>query len=550
MTTFSILHLFSLAGGVSLFLYGMQQGEKNLKNFSASRLKAALAVITHNRLLAYLFGAMATVATQSSSATTVMLVGLASARVVSLQQTLGMILGAGLGTTITVQLFAFKFQELAPLLIAIGFILSLTKKNRFFSRYGHLILAAGLVFFGMKMMADSVAPLKAIPVIHHLIGASLHNPFFGLMTSFLFTAVVQSSAATLAMVIAIAQSLSANDAMPLTIGAYLPMVLGANMGTCATAFLATIGAATEGKRVAWAHFAFKLAGAVMVFPLIQPIETLAGSWRLSPAFGIALTHTGYNLLLAIIFLPLLRQSARLLSRLVPEGNGRASPGYHCHFLHAKALAIPGLALTQAGREIVRMAEMVRAMARTGLAIINEYSVTRRQEIVEADDYVDYLHESILKYLTQLSQSELTTEDSIKAYELIMVTTDLEHIGDTLSKSIVTLAEKADLSIMPFPGSEREELAHFFGKTCDLLDQSIESFSYNNKELASMVYDRRHELIKRFDRYTERHIGAMYSNHDPALTQTAIYVDLLEEINRINTYSIRLAAHVLEIYRVE
>ncbi len=548
MSTFSIIDLFYLAGGVSVFLYGMQLGEKNLKTFGAARLRRIIALITRHRILAFLAGFALTVLTQSSSATTVMLVGLAAANLLTLHQSLGMILGSDLGTTLTVQLFAFKFHELAPLLIAIGFLLHFQQKSPRLARYGSLILSFGFVFFGMKMMSDAVASLRTVPQVSDLIETSLRNPFLGLALGTVFTAVVQSSAATLAICISLATAYSGGADPAISVAGFIPLVLGANLGTCATAFISTIGANAEGVRIAWAHFAFKLAGVALIFPLF-----LIGDW--SPLFSgmdyriaIAGAHTAFNLILAVLFLPFLKGFSTAIARLVRQ------PAVHCgayrlEHIHQKALELPALALTQASREIERTAQIVLRMVRDSRLLIDTYEPDIQARIQEADDKIDFLHEEIIRYITHLSQAELGHESSTKAYELIMVINDLEHIGDLVSKSIVVFAKKIDACETPLPEKERTELHDFFDKTIACLADALDAFSRGDQIDARTILDRQRQIQSLFETYCERHFERLYVNHDPTLLQTAIHVDLLEEINRVNALSARIAAHMLKMYRI-
>jgi phosphate:Na+ symporter len=547
MTTFSVFDLFFLAGGVCLFLYGMQLGEKNVTAFGASRLRRIIALITRHRLLAFAAGFALTVFTQSSSATTVMLVGLAAANLLTLHQSLGMILGSDLGTTLTVQLFAFKFHELAPLFIAIGFICGFQRKSARLARYGSLILAFGFVFFGMNMMAQSVAPLRSIPWVRAAIEASLRNPLWGLLMGTAFTAIVQSSAATLAICISLAESYATPSGPAFGFASYLPLVLGANLGTCATAFLSTVGANAEGARVAWAHFLFKAAGAALVFPLLFAFDWSSLIGGVDIRVAIAGAHTLFNLGLAIAFLPFLKGVSAMITRRAPVVRAQAGR-YHLAHIQKRSLALPALALTQASHEISRMAGMVRAMMRDGRRLIEAYDPDLHARVRDADDEVDYLHEEIIRFITHLSQAELDHEASVKAYESIMVTNDLEHIGDLLSKSVVTFAHKIDACAAPLPERERRELLDFYDRAARLLDTALDAFHRGDRAAARTTLDQQPAVQRLFERYCDRHFSRLYANHDPSLLQTAIHVDLLEEINRINVLTFRITAHVLTIYR--
>ncbi|MBD3390740.1 MAG: hypothetical protein GF418_01785, partial [Chitinivibrionales bacterium] len=462
VASFSILHIFSLACGLSIFLYGMQQGEKNLRSLGSSRIRRIVNAVTRHRLLAFAAGILVTILTQSSSATTVLLVGLASANLLTLNQSMGMILGSDLGTTLTVQLFAFKFHHIAPLLIAAGFLMTFQRRSKPARRYGNLVLAFGFVFFGMKLMSDSVEPIRHLPSVALVIENSLHNPLLGLLVATVFTAIVQSSAATLAILISLALTTGTSAEAP-TLAAYFPLILGANLGTCATAFLSTLRAHTEGIRVAWAHFLFKAAGVLLFFPLAVPLQRLVETSAATMPVQIAMAHTAFNVAIAALFLPTVQFFGTFIERHV-RYSGVLQKQFELRYLHSSALSIPVLALGQAVREIDRMSESVISMLENSRRLIHHFSPDLKDAVVSADDQVDFLHEHIVEFVTQLSQSELDEQESAHAYEVLMVTTDLEHIGDIVSKSIAAFAQKMDESRLPFPDDEKQHVLDFYSKS--------------------------------------------------------------------------------------
>ncbi|MFP4415941.1 MAG: Na/Pi cotransporter family protein [Fibrobacterota bacterium] len=547
MNQFSILDLFSLAAGISIFLYGMQLGEKNLRSFSGKRLRDLITIITRNRLLAFASGLILTVLTQSSSATTVMLVSLASANLLTLHQSLGMILGSSLGTTLTVQLYAIKFQEVAPLLIAVGFFLSLRPKTSRANAYGKLVLSFGFVFFGMKMMSDSVVPLRSLPAAQSIIHNSLAYPFLGLAIGTLFTAVVQSSAATLAILITLAAGFSQQAGADLV--SFIPLILGANLGTCATALISMTRANAEGHRVAWAHFLFKFAGVALFLPLIPQAAAIIEHITQSMPLQIAFTHTVFNLTISILFLPFLKNFSAFIQKTIKPRKTKKAV-FEVRFIQQEAPAFPVLALTQASREISHMSTRVHAMVEKGKELIQSFSPQLKAKIKEMDDEVDYLHEKIVGYLTGLSENELTAEDSRRSYELLMITTDLEHIGDIVSKSIVVFAKKLCEASSPLPSKEQKELFSFYEEAVYLFSQTMKAFENNNRSVAREVFEKRATLYARFESYCKHHFERLYHHHDSSLHQTAIHVDLMEEINRINLFTFRISAHLLGIAKAE
>jgi phosphate:Na+ symporter len=548
MGHFTILDFLTLLCGITLFLYGMQLGEKNLKKLSKARLRQMIGAITKHRLTAYLTGFGTTLVTQSSSATTVMLVGLASVQLMTLRQSLGVILGSDLATTITVGLFAFKFYLIAPLLIAIGFVLSFSKKPGT-SLTGKLILAVGFVFYGMHLMAQAADSLRTVPFVLDALNKSFTNPWVGILAGTLVTALIHSSAATLTIVIALAQNYTFPNGSTPGLGEFLPIVLGANIGTCATAFLAILQADADGVRVAWAHFSFKVIGTLIALPFVWLLSHFNVTVGWPCAFQIAALHTAFALYISAVFLPLLPLFDRAIRRLVVIKSAE-NQRFQTQFLHENVLSMPVLAISQAVKEISRMSEIVERMVAACFDLIKNYDYGRSKHIVDQDDEVDFLHEQILTFLTRIAREELGPEEAARSNELVMVTTDIEHIGDIASKSLTEFAEKIDASATQLSIEGKQEINELFETTIALLRQALASFTISDTGLARTIYDKKPQIKELFSTYVERHMARLYNQQKESLQTDAIHVDLLEEINRINHFTFRIAAHVLKIYRAE
>lgn len=547
MLTFTIFDFFSLLCGLAIFLYGMQQGEKNLRIVGGSDLRKLIGIITRHRLSAFIAGMVTTLLTQSSSATTVMLVSFASARLMTVGQSLGMILGADLGTTFTVQLFAIKFYQIAPLLIAVGFFCTMGPAQKKLSAYGKLIMAMGFIFFGMHMMTQSVTPLRTLPQFEKIMHSSLTNPWYGLLAGTIITAIIHSSAATLAILIAILETLqTTNGCVPSAVEIF-PIVMGANLGTCATAFISTIKSEIEGSRVAWAHFLFKFIGIIIVFPFTGFIKyvNVGGS----PAFQIAVYHTLFNLLISLLFLPVLPLFERLILKFIKSGKKEAQR-YHTTYLHEQTLSLPVLAISQAKKEIQNMAELLASIIDESKDLIHSFNTQKKTNLVVRDDEIDYLHKEIIAFLTRISREELNSDGAAKVYGLIMITTDLEHIGDTVSKGIAPLAERIESSPLPLSNEGRQEILDFFETTSANFKEVIAAFTMNDHILAGSVFGRKKEVYKLYDQLFEHHMNRLYNRKPESLQTTSIHSDLLEEIRSINHFSFRIADHILNIYKAE
>jgi phosphate:Na+ symporter len=549
MSSFTMFNFFTLLCGIALFLYGMQQGEKNLKRFGVTRLRQIIAAATKHRITAYIAGFVTTLLTQSSTATTVLLIGFASVQLITLRQSLGVILGADFASSMTLQLFAFKFYIFAPLLIAAGFALSFVQKTNRTTLAGKLILAAGFVFYGMGLMADAAGTLNSYPVVQRLLQGSFTNPWIGLAIGTLLTLIIQSSAAALAIIITLANTFVFADGSAPGLANFFPLVLGANIGTCSTAFLAIMNAETEGIRVAWAHLAFKIAGSLLALPflLVLPHVTFAASWPV--ALQIAALHSTFNLFLAVLFLPAITLFDRAIRGCVVPRK-KTSGRFETQFLHEKVLPFPVLAISQAVKEISRMSDIVVQMVEDSLQLIQSYDFRTADRITDRDDEVDYLHEQIMTFLTHIAREELGQDEASRSYELIMVTTDIEHIGDIVSKSITLFAEKIDRSPTPLSQEGLREIVAFFETSLNLLREALAAFTISDSELARRIFERKEAVKVQFTSFVNRHMDRLYRGKTESLQTSPIHVDLLEEIERINHFTFRIAAHILKIYRAE
>ncbi|HBH00512.1 MAG TPA: Na/Pi cotransporter, partial [Candidatus Rokubacteria bacterium] len=363
--------LLALFGGMALLLYGIQLTGEGLQRAAGARLRGLLTGLARNRVVALGSGATVTAIIQSSSATTVMLIGFVSAGLMTFRQTLGVILGADIGTTFTVQLIAFRLTDWALLLVGVGFTIVFVARRRAGKDVGQALLGFGLIFLGLKLILDGVAPLKTSPLAVQLLASAGESPVLAVLTAAIFSALVHSSAATIGLALALA-----TEGL-LSLDGAVAIVLGANIGTCATALAASVGTSAEAKRVATAHIAFKLLGAALVFPLIEPFAAVIATTAADPARQVANAHTLFNLGISLVFLPFTPVAARAIESLVPEDQPGDNP-FRVRYLDERALDQPSLALGQATREALRMADVVQGMLRDVPVVF----ATANQELLE------------------------------------------------------------------------------------------------------------------------------------------------------------------------
>ncbi|HEY7870890.1 MAG TPA: Na/Pi cotransporter family protein, partial [Methylomirabilota bacterium] len=342
--------LLALFGGLALLLYGMQLIGEGLQRVAGGHLRHLLTRMTRTRLAAVASGALVTAIIQSSSATTLMLIGFVSAGLVTFPQSLGVILGADIGTTFTVQLLAFKIQELSLLLVGVGFAMAFFARRGLVKSVGQVALGFGFIFLGMKVMNDGLAPLAEHDLTRQVLVALADNQFLALLVGAVLSAGMASSAATIGLLL----SLGHQGLLPLA--AAIPVVLGANIGTCATALAASMRSSSDARRVAVAHIAFKVLGVALVFPVIGGLTTFIAQTAADPARQIANAHTFFNVAISALFLPFAPWAARVITAMVPEEERGDNP-YRTRYLDDRYLDQPALAIGQATREALRMGDV-------------------------------------------------------------------------------------------------------------------------------------------------------------------------------------------------
>jgi phosphate:Na+ symporter len=432
-----------LLGGLALFLLGLELLTRSLRSVSGEALKPLLARLSRNPVSAAASGAVSTAAVQSSSVTTVLVIGFVSAGLLSLKQATGVIIGANLGSTTTAQLIAFDVARFSLLLVAVGFATRALGRLSWVADAGGAVLGAGLLFLGMGTMSGAVAPLRDSPAFAGFLVAE-PNLVLALLAGLVFTAVVQSSAATVGVVIVLAaQGL-------LSLPAAIAVTLGANVGTCVTAGLAAIGRSRPAVRAAVVHVLVNVLGVLVWVAFIHELaafvtwlspttDGLGGTARLAAEAPrqVANAHTVFNLVNTVLLLGFTAPLARLAERLVPDGPAdaeRRDPRY----LDDELLKTPSVALDMARLEIVRLAERVQVMVEAILPAALTGSARQLRTVADLDHDVDRLHRLIVVYLAHIGQKNLTEEQSTRMLQLLSIADHLEQIGDVVETNLVTV----------------------------------------------------------------------------------------------------------------
>jgi phosphate:Na+ symporter len=538
-----------LLGGLALFLFGMEQMADALKAVAGERMKIILAKLTTNRFMGAATGAFVTAIIQSSSVTTVLVVGFITAGLMSMAQSIGVIMGANIGTTITAQIVAFKVTKFALLMVAGGFGMLFFSKQEKVKQYGGMLMGLGLVFFGMSVMSEAMSPLRSYQPFLDLM-TRMENPIIGILVAAGFTGLIQSSSATTGIVIVMATQGF------ITLEAGIALAFGANIGTCVTAMLASIGKPREAVRAAVVHVLFNVFGVLLwvgFIPQLAEFVTwlspthpgLAGTDRLAAEAPrqIANAHTVFNIANTLIFIGFTSQFARVVEKLVPDKPIEEIIIAQPKYLDEELLETPSLALDRARLEIGHMGGRVKAMLQDIMTAIINNNRSMLNNIARIDDEVDILHGHIVTYLGQVSQKALTEQQTKILVNLMAAANDLENIGDIIETDMVYLGNEG-IDTKVSISQETQEILHklhdIVSLTAELaIDAVIESDERAAHEVIAMKSDI-NRLMESAALHETRRLVAEEPNRLAAYT---LEMDLIEKLKRIYYFAKRMAKTV-------
>jgi phosphate:Na+ symporter len=541
-----------LFGGMALFLYGLDKMGTALKVIAGEKMRLVLWRVTRTRLLSLITGAFVTAIVQSSTVTTVLLIGFISARLMSLAQALGAILGAGIGTTITAQLLAFKLDEYALIPVAIGWLMTFLYKDEGKNQFGHALLGIGLIFYGISLMSNSMGPLRDYQPFVDLM-SHMSDPLYGILIGTLFTALVHSSAATLAVAIA----LGSQGLIDLPAG--MALMFGANVGTCFTASIAAIGKQREAVRAAVANVAFKVIGVALLLPLmvyfielvvyISPtapagLEGKAADAAVLPR-QIANAHTVFNVLLALLFLPFTAQIARLLTLTIPDkplDDEEMQPKFLDDFL----LPTPSLAMNAARSEIRRMGREVCEMMRTIMVAVLEGTPAELKALRGRDEDVDSLYGHIVEYLGKISKTTLSDSQTNEMMGMMEATHHLESIGDLIEVNLVQLGLRRQANNVVVSEKTAQMLTTLHQVVNSAVEDSLLAITDLNKASAMRVINMKGDLKQLANAALKHQTTRLVADEKNRVKTFAVEMDIIDKLQRIYFHSSRVAKSALRI----
>lgn len=534
MTTLYILSFF---GGIMLILYGMKLVGDGLQRAAGARLRGFLLSATRNRFMGVGVGALSTALLQSSSATTVMLVGFAGSGVLGLGETMGVILGADIGTTLTVQLIAFKIYDYSIALIGVGILLMFLSKRGVGREIGQAVLGFGFVFFALKILMETFYPIAHNPLWTATMLSLSSDPLAGIIIAALLTALFHSSAATLGLAI------TAAHAGLLTLDSAMPIVLGANIGTCVSAIVSSLGASIDARRVALAHVLFKVVGVLAVLPFLGLFTQLVGASTGDVARQVANAHTFFNIAIAVCFLPFTAPFTRLVKLLLPDR--LVSKRFGPRYLDPIVLTSPTLALVQASRESLRSADIVQEMLARSISVFERNDRALLERIESMDDDVDLLDREVKLYLTKLSRESMSEGEAGRELEIMLFSDNMENIGDVIDKNLMDLARKKINSGLSFSKEGLEEIKTLHNKVMENFGMGVAAFAGSDVDLAHKLVTHKSKLSELEREFRSAHIDRLQRGLKESLDTSSIHLDVLTNLKRINSYITNVAYPILE-----
>ena len=543
-----IFSVFTLCGGLAFFLYGMSVMSSGLEKAAGGRLEQMLKKMTANPFKSLLLGADITIAIQSSSAMTVMLVGLVNSGIMELSQTVGVIMGSNIGTTLTawilslagiesdaVWLRMLKPESFSPIVAFIGIILIMVSKDDRRRSAGSIMVGFAVLMYGMELMSDSVSPLADMPQFSAILTA-FTNPILGVVVGAVFTGVIQSSAAS----VAILQALSLTGGI--TYGMALPIIMGQNIGTCVTALLSSIGVNRNARRVAVVHISFNLIGTVVFLVLFFGTDLFFHfpfmDVQIDPV-GIAMVHSIFNIATTLMLLPFSKQLVRIANMVIPDVAGEQK----FTFVDSRLLATPSVAIAECNNKTVEMAKIAEETIVKALSLLDRYDEKVAGEVKVNEDKLDLYEDKLGTTLVQLSSKALSDTDSRKVSKQLHTIGDFERIGDH-AVNLWKAAEEIHVKGIHFSSQAEEELRTLTAALKEILDITTEAFSRDDIRLAKQVEPLEQVIDCLIADIKSNHIVRLQNGHC-TIEMGFVLSDILTNCERVSDHCSNIAVAQIE-----
>lgn len=531
--------LIKLIGGLGLFLYGMKIMGDGLENAAGDRLKGILEKVTSNKFVAVAVGTVVTMVIQSSSATTVMVVGFVNAGLMNLFQAAGVIMGANIGTTITAQLVSLNLTAVAPIFIGIGTALVIFSKGKKNREIGNVVLGFGVLFLGMQLMSDAMQPLKENEAFKNIMELMSDKWFIALAAGMLMTAIIQSSSATTGILIVLASQ------GKVTLAAAIPFIFGCNIGTCVTALLSSVGASKSARKAALIHVTFNVIGTILFIPLRNYLADIAqwinpGNTPDDIKRQIANIHTIFNVANTFIVIWFTKYMVEFVNKIIPGEDEREIMG--TKYIDERVLQTPVIAVGQMVKETIRMANKAKENLQIAMEAFESNNENLINKVYENEKLINLLENEITDYLVKLSNTGLSEEQLAIVTSTFHVVNDIERIGDH-AENIADLTTEKITRKLDFSEEAVENLGHMYKYTINCLQGTIESYEHHDMEKANSIISIEERIDALEKEYREAHIKRLNAGQCGAYCG-AVYLDIISNLERIGDHATNIAETVI------
>ncbi len=548
-----IFGVLTMIGGLVLFLFGMNVMGDGLEKLSGGTLEKVLEKLTSKKIMAVLLGAAVTAVIQSSSATTVMVVGFVNSGIMKLSQAVGIIMGANIGTTVTSWILSLsgiegdsifiqmlKPTSFAPVLAVVGIIMYMSTKSDKRRNVGLILLGFTVLMYGMTTMSDAVAPLADVPEFTQIL-TLFSNPFLGVLAGAVLTAVIQSSSAS----VGILQALCATGAIPF--GTALPIIMGQNIGTCATALISSIGANKNAKRAAMVHLYFNIIGTIIFMAVFYALNAFIGFAFIDEAAtpaGIAIIHSVFNIFATIILMPFTKLLEKLACLTIRDKNEPAKEKDEFQLLDQRFLATPAFAIEQCKTLTAKMAEISKDAFMSSISLLNSFTKKTADYVIAQENTVDTYEDKIGTYLVQLSSKSLSETDSKSISLLLHCIGDFERISDH-AVNILEAAREMEEKDLHFSPKAKEELSVYTSALMEIVNTAFNAFTAENLEYAKAVEPLEEVIDELRNQLKKRHIKRLQKGKC-TIELGFILQDLITNYERIADHCSNIAVCLIQI----
>ena len=553
-----LIQIFMLLGGLAFFLFGMNVMSSGLEKLSGGKLQSTLNKATNNTAKSLALGAGITIAIQSSSALTVMLVGLVNSGIMTLDSTVGVIMGSNIGTTLTAWLTSLtgidssgpiallKPSSFAPLLAFIGIALTMIAKSSKKKDAGNILVGFGVLMFGMELMGDAMAPIATFaennPETFKPILGFFNNPIVGVVVGAVFTGIIQSSAAS----VAILQNLTIamkTTATPITYGIAIPIIMGQNIGTCVTSLISSIGVNKNAKRVACIHIMFNMIGTCIVLLLYIPVYFILNNFLVTKidAFGIAICHSIFNVFTTLLLLPFQKVLVKLANIIIKDKKG-AKEEYT--FIDERLLNTPAFAIQECTHRCIEMASKAETCILSAISLCGNYDERRANDIIKIEDDIDVYEDKLGTFLVKLSKNELSDRDSAEVSKMLHSIGDLERLGDH-AVNLVKAAQEMHEKNIRFTDGAMSDLAVAERALTDIVNLTIDAYINNDLDIANDIEPLEQVIDSIISSIKSRHISRLRDG-ECTIEHGFVLNDILTNFERVSDHCSNIAVTMIEV----